>query len=89
MAELLELEKVEMQEKRELSKSEKDTWIFELPVETCRREGFAEGTMISLTVKNGGIQTTIIRPDPQAQEAAKRFIEKYGDFMRESEKSGD
>ena len=29
----------------------KDTWILELPAELCSREGFAEGTLASLTTK--------------------------------------
>jgi hypothetical protein len=62
MAEVLELEKVEIEQKRELPPDERDTWILKLPAETCRREGFAEGTMISLTVKDHGIQATFIRP---------------------------
>jgi hypothetical protein len=34
---------------------EKDTWILELPAELCSREGFAVGTLASLTVKDGAI----------------------------------
>lgn len=89
MAEVLELEKIETEQKQELPREAKDTWILRLPAETCLREGLAEGTMISLTVKNHGIQATFIRPNPQAREAAQRFIEKHGDFMREMEEIGD
>lgn len=89
MAEILELEKVETEQKHELSEAQKNTWILKLPPEVCRREGYAEGTMISLTVKNGGIQTSIIKPDPRAKESAERFIGKYGDFMKEMQQLGD
>jgi hypothetical protein len=68
---------------------EKDTWILELPAETCQREGFAEGTMVSLTFKDGGILTSLIRPSEKSKESAKRFIEKYRDFMIEATKNGD
>jgi hypothetical protein len=89
MAEVLEIEKIQTGQKQELPQTEKNTWIFKLPAEVCQREGFAEGTMISLTVKNGGIQTTIIPRTLEAKESAKRFSEKYGDFMKEMERVGD
>ena len=62
---------------------EKDTWVLEVPAEICRREGFAEGTLVSLTFKNSGIQTWYIHPSERAKKSAERFIGKYGDFMKE------
>jgi hypothetical protein len=64
---------------------EKDTWILELPEELCLREGFAVGTMASLTVKDGAIQGSFIHPSEKARQSAERFINKYGDFMKEIE----
>jgi hypothetical protein len=64
---------------------EKDTWILELPAEICSREGFAEGTLASLTVKDGAINGTFIHPSKQAKESAERFVNKYGEFMKEME----
>ena len=64
-------------------KREKDTWILEVPTEVCRREGFAEGTLVSLTFKDSGIQTAYIHPTEKAKKSAERFIGKYGDFMKE------
>ena len=72
MIEVLELEKT--------ANAEKDTWILELPAEICQKEGFAEGTLVSLTFKNSGIQTSYIRPSATAKKSAARFIGKYGDF---------
>jgi hypothetical protein len=89
MAEILELEKIETEKNSELGSPEKDTWILKLPDEVCDREGFAKGTMISLTFKNAGIKTTIIEPSRKAKESAERFIGKYGDFMKEMQKLGD
>lgn len=92
MPEVLEIEQVEteqIEQNRELPTTQKDTWILKLPAETCRREGFAEGTMVSLTVKNAGIQTEIIHRSAKSKESAKRFIEKYADFMKEIERVGD
>ncbi len=50
---------IETLEKSELKtvKFIKDTWILEVPAEVCEHEGFTEGTMVSLTFRNGGIQT--------------------------------
>lgn len=64
-------------------KFEKDTWILEVPAEVCRKEGFAEGTLVSLTFKDSGIQTSYIHPTEKAKKSAERFIGKYGDFMKE------
>lgn len=89
MPEVLEIEQVEIQHTQELPRAEKDTWILKLPAETCRREGFAEGTMISVTVKDAGIQTEIIHRTTKSKKSAKRFIEKYADFMKEIERVGD
>lgn len=62
---------------------EKDTWILELPAEICQKEGFAEGTLVSLTFKNSGIQTSFIHPTEKAKRSAERFIGKYGGFMNQ------
>lgn len=64
----------------------KDTWILELPAEICSAEGFATGTLASLTVKDGAIKGTFIHPSQKAQQSAERFINKYDDFMKEIEK---
>lgn len=64
---------------------EKDTWVMELPEELCLREGFAKGTLASLTVKNGAINGTFIKPSQEAKQSAEKFINKYGDFMKEIE----
>ena len=65
---------------------EKDTWILELPKEICDKEGFAVGTLASLTVKDGAISGTFIHPSQKAKESAEKFINKFGDFMKEIEK---
>ena len=62
---------------------EKNTWVLELPDEICTSEGFATGTLASLTFKNGAIRGTFISPTAQAKRSAERFIKKYGDFMKE------
>jgi len=68
---------------------EKDTWILDLPAEICSREGFAEGTLASLTIKDGAINGTFIHPTQRAKQSAERFVNKYGDFMKEMEDIDD
>lgn len=62
---------------------QKDTWVLELPDEICQSEGLAEGTLASLTIKDGAIRGSFISPTAEADSAAKRFIGKYSNFMRE------
>ena len=87
MAEVLEKEKtVELK----TVSFEKDTWILELPAEVCNREGFAEGTMVSLTFRNGGIQSSIIRPpSAKLQEIANQLLEEDRELHEELKRLGD
>lgn len=59
---------------------EKDTWILELPAELCSREGFAIGTLASLTVKDGAIKGSFIHPREKAKQSAERFINHLTDI---------
>lgn len=77
------IETLEKTDELKIVKTEKDTWILELPAEICRREGFADGTLVSLTFKDSGIQTSYIHPSEKSKKSAERFIGKYGDFMKE------
>ena len=52
------IETLEKTDKLKTVKVEKDTWILEVPAEICNKEGFAEGTLVSLTFKNSGIQSS-------------------------------
>ncbi len=69
--------------------SQTDTWIIRLPKEVCHREGFAEGTLVSLTIKNGGIQSSFIRPKPELKEISSRLKKKNRKLYEELEKIGD
>ena len=71
-------------------KLEKDTWILEVPAEVCRKEGFAEGTLVSLTIKNSGIQASFIKPPSEkVQEISKRLLKKNRKLYEEMKKVGD
>ena len=82
MIEVLELEKT--------ANAEKDTWILELPAEICRKEGFAEGTLVSLTIKNSGIQTSFIKPpSKELQDLADKILEEDRKLFEELKRIGD
>ena len=69
---------------------EKDTWILELPAELCRREGFAQGTLASLTFKDGAIQASFIRPpSKKLQDISKRLLDKNRALYEELKRLGD
>ena len=83
------IETLEKTDELKTIKQDKDTWILEVPAEICRREGFAEGTLVSLTFKDSGIQTSYIHPSEKSKKSAERFIGKYGDFMKEMQEIDD
>lgn len=83
---VVDLEINETEENGAASSRAKDTWVLRLPKDTCDREGFAEGTLVSLTIKNGELRSSFILPNKKAKESANRFINKYRDFMTEMEK---
>lgn len=62
---------------------EKNTWVLEVPEEVCDRKGLAQGTLVSLTIKDGAISSTFIDRSVDAKRSVERFSAKYGDFMRE------
>jgi hypothetical protein len=59
---IIDLAKIETEGNGQLANPEKDTWVMRLPQEVCRREGFAAGTLVSLTIKDGGIKAHFILP---------------------------
>jgi hypothetical protein len=68
----------------------KDTWLLRLPKDICDKEGFAEGTLVSLTIKDGGIQSSFIQaPRQEVKDASQKILEKYGEVFRRLEEIGD
>jgi hypothetical protein len=71
-------------------KTVKDTWLLRLPKDICDKEGFAEGTLVSVTIKDGGIQSTFIRPpSKKIQEISRKFIEDDRELHRRLKEIGD
>jgi hypothetical protein len=89
MSEILELEKIESERNGQLDNPEKDTWIMKLPKEVYHREGLAEGTLVSLTVRNGGIQSSFIKPKPELAAISKRLKVKNKKLYEELKRIGD
>lgn len=89
MSEILELEKIETEKNGQLDNPEKDTWIMKLPKEVCHREGLAEGTLVSLTIRDGGIQSSFIRPKLELAAISKRLKAKNKKLYEELKRIGD
>ena len=70
-------------------KLQKDTWILEVPPEVCRIEGFADGTLVSLTFKNGAIQSSFIPPDAGIESFLDRVVEEEKEYFEEMKRLGD
>ncbi len=67
-----------------------DTWLLRLPKDICDKEGFAEGTLVSLTVKDGGIQSTFIRPPREnLREISRNILQKDRELHRRLKEIGD
>ncbi len=90
MSAVLDLEVDITEESGENGTSKKDTWILRLPKQVCDREGFADGTLISLTIKAGGIDTRFIRPpSKKLQEISNELKEKNKKLYEELKRIGD
>lgn len=70
-------------------KCEKDTWILELPAEICEKEGFAEGTLVSLTFRNSGIKSSYIKPSIETESFLDRVVEEEKEYFEEMKRIGD
>lgn len=68
----------------------RNTWILEMPDEICDFEGMARGTLVSLTIKDHGIQASFIRPpSKKLQEISKRLKAKNRELYEELKRLGD
>ena len=83
------IETLEKTDELRTVKLEKDTWILEVPAEVCRKEGFAEGTLISLTLKNSSIQGSYIRPSIETESFLDRVVDEEKEYFEEIKRIGD
>lgn len=68
---------------------EKDTWILEVPPEVCRNEGFPEGTLISLTLKNDSISGVYLKPSKEIDDFVSRIVKEESEYFEEIKRVGD
>lgn len=67
-----------------------DTWIMRLPDEVSEREGLPTGTLISLTIKDGGIHTKFVSPPSEKlREIGKRLLVKDRELHERLKAIGD
>jgi len=67
----------------------KDTWILEVPPEVCQNEGFAEGTMISLTLKNDSISGVYLKPSKEIDDFVSKVVKEESEYFEEMKRIGD
>lgn len=68
---------------------EKDTWILEVPKEVCKREGFAEGTLVSLTLSDNSISAKYLKPKKEIDDFVNLVIEEEREYFEEIKRIGD
>lgn len=68
---------------------EKDTWILEVPKEVCQREGFAEGTLVSLTLSNNSISAKYLKPKKEIDDFVDSVIDDEKEYFEEMKRLGD
>ena len=68
---------------------EKDTWILEVPPEVCRKEGFADGTLVSLTLKNDSISGIYLKPNKAIDDFVDKIIQDEREYFDEIKRIGD
>lgn len=87
---VLDLETIETEKTNESQNQVRDTWILRLPKDVCEKEGLAEGTLVSLTIKNSGIQSQFISPpSKKLQKISKKVLEKDRELHRRLKELGD
>ena len=67
----------------------KNTWILEVPPEVCLSEGFADGTLVSLTLKNDSISGVYLRPSKEIDDFVSRIVEEEREYFQEMKRIGD
>ncbi len=68
---------------------QKDTWILEVPPEVCKKEGFAIGTLISLTLKNDSISGVYLKPSKEIEDFVSKVVDEEREYFEEIKRLGD
>ena len=68
---------------------QKDTWILEVLPEVCQNEGFTQGTLISLTLKNDSISGVYLKPSKEIDDFVGKVVEEEREYFEEMKRLGD
>lgn len=83
------LETVEKTNELKTLAVQKDTWILEVPPEVCKNEGFADGTLISLTLKNDSISGVYLKPSKEIEDFVSKVVDEEREYFEEIKRLGD
>lgn len=83
------METTEKTDKFKTVSVKKDTWILEVPNEVCENEGFPEGIMISLTLKNDSISGVYFKPSKEIDDFVSKVVEEENEYFEEMKRIGD
>lgn len=83
MTGILELEKT----KERISQ---DTWLMKLPDEICDREGLSRETLVSMTIRDGGIHSSFVRPpSDELRKISRELLERDREVHQRLKELGD
>lgn len=88
MPEVLEIEQIETTE-TESVKPEWDSWTIEIPQEIIEAQGLPEGSLVTLTYREGTIESEMIIPSYKLKEISQRILEKNRQVYEELKRLGD
>ena len=88
MPEVLEIEQIETTE-TESVKPEWDSWTIEIPQEIIEAQGLPEGSLVTLTYREGTIESEMIIPSYKLKEISQRILEKNREVYEELKRLGD
>lgn len=66
-----------------------NSWTIEVPAEIVAAQGLTEGTIVTLTIRNGEVDATIVQPTPDIKQFVERFAEENKEFLEEMKRLGD
>ena len=88
MPEVLEIEQIEIEESESV-KPKWDSWTIEIPQAVIEAQGLAEGTLVTLTYREGKIESELIIPSLKLKKIARRILEKRREVYEELKRLGD
>ena len=88
MPEVLEIEQTEA-EKNQAVKPKWDSWTVEIPHEIIEAQGLADGSLVTLTYREGKVESELITPSLKLKKISQRILEKRRGVYEELKRLGD